>query len=85
MTHLLTLPELSRELKIPRSWLQEQTKAQRLPCLRIGRRILYDRQAVEDTLIAWARVGAPPSHGSATHYVKIQNDLMDGGEAKNDQ
>lgn len=56
--HLCTLRMLTRRLRrygIPRTWLAAEVQAGRLPCLRVGRRLLFDPQAVEQALLARAR------------------------------
>jgi hypothetical protein len=50
MKDLLTLPRLARHLRLPRDWLQAEALAGRLPCLRVGRKLLFSVPAVEQTL-----------------------------------
>jgi hypothetical protein len=47
---LLGLSGLAQELRLPRDWLRGEAIAGRLPCLRIGRRFLFDLEAVRCAL-----------------------------------
>ena len=50
MPVLVGLSRLSAELRLPRNWLKQEAQAGRLPCLRVGRRLLFNRVAVEQVL-----------------------------------
>jgi excisionase family DNA binding protein len=50
MAALLTLNRLAAELRLPRDWLRREAKAGRLPCLRVGRRLVFNLAAVEQAL-----------------------------------
>lgn len=50
MAELVNLNGLAEKLNLPKTWLKQEAKAGRLPCLRIGRRILFNVFAVEQTL-----------------------------------
>ena len=50
-TKLLTVVALARVLRIPATWLKSEALAGRLPCLRVGRRMLFNRDAVEVALL----------------------------------
>jgi hypothetical protein len=39
-----------QRLRLSREWLRAEALAGRLPCLKIGRRLLFNVQAVEETL-----------------------------------
>jgi excisionase family DNA binding protein len=56
-TSLLTLLELARRLRLPRLWLRDEALAGRIPYLRVGRRLRFDAQAVEETLRRRAAAG----------------------------
>ncbi len=49
-SELINLPGLSRKLGLPVSWLKQEAKAGRLPCLKVGRRFLFNLSAVETAL-----------------------------------
>lgn len=51
---LVNLRELARRLRrfgLTHSWLQQEADAGRLPCMRAGRRLLFNVQAVEAALL----------------------------------
>ena len=50
MSDLLTLHRLAARLRLPRDWLREEAIAGRLPCLRVGRKLLFNLPAVERIL-----------------------------------
>jgi len=50
MAALVNLNRLAVELRLPRNWLKQEAQAGRLPCLRVGRRLLFNRVAVEHVL-----------------------------------
>ena len=53
------LVTLSRELRLPVGWLRAEADAGRIPCLRVGRRLLFDRAAVTAALASRAREFSP--------------------------
>jgi hypothetical protein len=59
---LLRLPALARELKLPRDWLRAEAEAGRIPCLRVGRKLLFSPRAVEAAL---AERAARPKGGES--------------------
>ena len=59
--NLATLYELSRHLRLPFSWLLQETKAGRIPSLRAGRRWLFSIEAVKRVLAERAAAGAGSS------------------------
>jgi hypothetical protein len=50
VANLLTLPALATRLRLPREWLRQESLAGRIPCLRVGRRLLFNLGAVETAL-----------------------------------
>jgi hypothetical protein len=46
----ITLIGLARQTCLPREWLLQEALAGRLPCLRIGRMLLFDLAAVQAAL-----------------------------------
>jgi hypothetical protein len=46
---------MARRLRVPSRWLRAEAEAGRLPCLKAGKAILFDPQAVEDALVVAAR------------------------------
>ena len=47
---VLNLYALAKELRLPAAWLKEQAISGRIPCLKIGRRLRFNRVAVERAL-----------------------------------
>jgi hypothetical protein len=59
---LLPLNRLAARLRLPSDWLKAEAMAGRIPCLRVGRRLLFNAEAVEHSLAQAAAVmrqGAP--------------------------
>ncbi|MFO0933089.1 MAG: hypothetical protein U1E39_10315 [Planctomycetota bacterium] len=54
----LTLRPTARAVGVPASWLAEEAKAGRIPCLQIGRRRLFNVVAVRRAVLE--RAGEPP-------------------------
>lgn len=52
VTKLVSLPELSDLTGLPMAWLRREADAGRLPCLRVGRRRMFDPEAVRKVLAA---------------------------------
>jgi len=46
----LKLSELSRETRLPAAWLRREADAGRLPCIRVGRRRMFELEAVLSAL-----------------------------------
>jgi excisionase family DNA binding protein len=59
---LLSLPQLAARLRLPRDWLRREALAGRLPCLRIGRKLLFNRSAVKQMLAERAAFGREVSY-----------------------
>jgi hypothetical protein len=47
---LLPLNRLAARLRLPADWLRDEALAGRIPCLRIGRKLLFSPDAVERAL-----------------------------------
>ena len=58
--NLVNLPGLSRALRLPVRWLKHEADKGGIPCLRIGRRRLFNLPAVKATLAK--RAGQMQSH-----------------------
>lgn len=54
MPELVSLRALAKRLRVPQRWLREQAAEGRIPCLRAGKQILFERHAVEAALAARA-------------------------------
>jgi hypothetical protein len=50
MHTLVTLNRLAAELRLPWRWLRQEALAGRLPCLRVGRKLLFNLEAVKEVL-----------------------------------
>jgi hypothetical protein len=44
--YLLPLNRLAARLRLPSKWLRAEAEAGRIPCLRVGRRLLFNADAV---------------------------------------
>lgn len=51
----LSVSQLARQLGLPVSWLRDQAREGHLPCLRVGRRLMFDVRAVQAVLEARAQ------------------------------
>jgi excisionase family DNA binding protein len=60
--HLLPLNRLAARLRLPSDWLRAAALAGRIPCLRVGRRLLFNAEAVERAL---AQIAAETRQGAA--------------------
>jgi len=54
---LVGLGGLASSLKLSCSWLKQEAEAGRIPCLKAGDVLLFDRAAVEQTLLKRATTG----------------------------
>jgi len=57
---LFTLRDLASRFKrfgLSVAWLKAEAEAGRIPCFKAGRKLLFDPEAVEQSLIARARQG----------------------------
>lgn len=59
----LPLPRMARLLGVTSKWLRSEADAGRLPCVKAGRRYIFEPQAVQAELARRAaseRLGSPP-------------------------
>ena len=73
--HLLTLRELAQSFRrfgLSMAWLRREAEAGRIPSLKIGNRILFDRDAVKEALIKRAQKAAA-SKGGGDEYDNLQS------------
>jgi len=54
---LLNLFGLAKELHLPVDWVKNEALAGRIPCLKVGRRFRFNREAVESSLAERAKKG----------------------------
>jgi hypothetical protein len=47
---VLTLAGLSINLRLSEHWLRGEAEAGRIPCLKVGRKLLFNQRAVESAL-----------------------------------
>lgn len=57
MADLLDLRRLSLRTRLPEAWLQEQAELNRIPALKVGRKLLFNSEAVEAAICALAGEG----------------------------
>src|SRR5262245_32490822 len=67
---LVSLRGLSCELRIAIGWLKDEADAGRIPCLRAGRRRLFNVEAVREALLRRAAGEQPPS-GNPEHGEEV--------------
>jgi hypothetical protein len=60
------LHALANVLRLPVGWLKSEARAGRIPCLRVGRDLLFDVEAVRAALAERARSKAESDRGIAT-------------------
>ena len=58
---LISLPELAERTGLPLAWLKRETDSGRLPCIRAGRRRMFNLEAVLHALDEQQKGKAP--HG----------------------
>lgn len=56
---MLSLNQLADHLALPASWLKREADAGRLPCLRVGRRRMFDPESVRRELARRAETYTP--------------------------
>lgn len=61
MAELLSLRMMAKHLRVTQVWLRDEATAGRIPCLKAGTQLLFERSTVEAVLAA--RASAP--HGEA--------------------
>ena len=54
MTELLSLARMARRLGVTQDWLRAEADAGRVPCLRAGKRHLFNAAAVQEALAVQA-------------------------------
>jgi len=54
---LTNLAGLASQLRLPGAWLRSQALAGNIPCLKVGRKLLFNPGAVEKTLAVRAATG----------------------------
>ena len=54
MAELLSLVRMARRLGVTQDWLREQADAGKVPCLRAGKRYLFNAVAVQEALAVQA-------------------------------
>ncbi len=64
MESVVTLNRLAAHMRLPREWLRNEALAGHLPCLRVGRKMLFNLAAVEQTLAERAAAGREASNAS---------------------
>jgi hypothetical protein len=57
---LLPLGPMARYLRVPAKWLRAEAEAGRVPHLKAGKALLFDRKTVERVLVERACRGGPP-------------------------
>jgi hypothetical protein len=61
----LSLNNLAAQTRLPREWLRHEALAGRLPCLRVGRRLLFNLAAVQAALCERAASGREVPHAAS--------------------
>jgi hypothetical protein len=64
VSDLFSLPRLAVRLRLPRGWLRQEALAGRLPCLKVGRRLLFNFSACERALAERAATSREATHAS---------------------
>lgn len=64
MNRLLNVGQLALALRLPREWLESEAQGGHIPCLRVGDRLRFNLEAVEQALAARA---AKSVGGTAKH------------------
>lgn len=59
MSELLTLSRIARRVGVSQQWLRAEADAGRIPCLRAGRRYLFDLDATKEALARRAAESQP--------------------------
>jgi hypothetical protein len=63
VSDLLTLHQLAARLRLPREWLRAEALAGHLPCLRVGRKLLFNLSIVERILAERAATSREVARG----------------------
>lgn len=64
MELVISLNRLANRTKLPREWLRTEALAGRLPYLKVGRKLLFNPEAVERKLAERAAAGQEVAHAS---------------------
>ena len=64
-SNLLTVRQAAEHLCLPIGWLKDEALAGRVPCLRVGRRTLFNIEAVREALLKRAAETQLPSPSDA--------------------
>jgi len=56
-SNLLSLREMARALRVPQHWLRGEALSGRIPALRIGKRFLFNPEAVNRRVLKLAAEG----------------------------
>lgn len=64
---LTNITGLALELRLPRAWLESEAKSGRIPCLKVGRRLLFNVEAVRQALLERAAISSIPQDGGAAN------------------
>ena len=51
----IPIHKLAHRTGLPQAWLEREAEAQQLPAIRVGRRWMFDREAVESALTERAK------------------------------
>ena len=62
---LLTVDEAAAELRVTRRTIHRWARERRIPCVRLGRRILFTRAQLDEAIAAYTRHRAEPVDVSA--------------------
>jgi hypothetical protein len=58
----LSLHQLARQLRLDRAWLKREALSGRIPCLRVGRKLLFELAAVKGALAERAATSRETSY-----------------------
>jgi hypothetical protein len=74
---LFTLRDLARRFKrfgLSLAWLRAEAEAGRIPCFKAGRKLVFDPEAVEQSLLARARADAKAVSDSRSRREETTDD-----------
>jgi len=74
--NLITIGQLSRKLKISVLWLKQQADKGVLPCMNAGGRLLFNLDAVTETLAKLAAEGDKMSNNQSPEPLRIEPSLL---------
>ena len=70
---LITLRSMAACLRVPAKWLREEALSGRIPCLRAGKAILVDPEAVEAELLRRAAASSGAVHERDSERAQREN------------